>query len=555
MTIASEITNYANGLSDAYDAVSDMQGLIPQDKNMNNLDTAIRTIPQNQGATTTTFHWGGSPSYSMYKDSGYTTAATYSDIATAYADGLVFIADGEDETTYVMVSDIPDAYTITVTGIGLPDNKGGSTSYAYASSTWTKTATTFQNELTAGSNIQINGATISATDTTYSNFTGATSQTDGSAGLVPKPIAGDETKFLSGNGQWTTVSQYNLPIASANDLGGIKVGNNLTIDSSTGVLDATDTTYTAGTNVQISAGNVISATDTTYSAFTGATDSTAGTSGLVIAPAAGDNLKALYGDGTWKLPGMTILKYGTSTYAEALAAYQANNVVYCRASSNSNPGSGNQLRMAFLAYVNDEGTPTEFEFQYYRSVATHSDSTQGDEVFVYKLNSSGTWSVTKRNAYSKIVAGTNMTSSYSSGTLTLNATDTTYSDFTGATSSVAGTNGLVPAPTTSDPDKFLKGDGTWGTPADTTYVDFIGADGVSAGTEGLVPAPAATDNTKFLKGDGTWDTVPFTITPATTSVIGGVIVGSGLSVAADGTISADTQISPFTTQEWNTMWA
>lgn len=49
------------------------------------------------------------------------------------------------------------------------------------------------------------------------------------------------------------------------------------------------------------------------------------------------------------------------------------------------------------------------------------------------------------------------------------ATPATYSDFTGATSSVAGSHGLVPAPTTSDPGKFLKGDGTWGTPPGTTY--------------------------------------------------------------------------------------
>lgn len=53
MSIANEITNYANGLSDAYDAVNDMSGIIPQDKNMNNLDTAIRTIPQSTGPTYT----------------------------------------------------------------------------------------------------------------------------------------------------------------------------------------------------------------------------------------------------------------------------------------------------------------------------------------------------------------------------------------------------------------------------------------------------------------------------------------------------------------------
>ena len=34
---------------------------------------------------------------------------------------------------------------------------------------------------------------------------------------------------------------------------------------------------------------------------------------------------------------------------------------------------------------------------------------------------------------------------------------------TGATSQIAGTSGLVPAPTTTDVDKYLKGDGTWAT--------------------------------------------------------------------------------------------
>lgn len=109
----------------------------------------------------------------------------------------------------------------------------------------------------------------------------------------------------------------------------------------------------------------------------------------------------------------------------------------------------------------------------------------------------------------------------------ISATDTTYSDFTGATIQQAGTSGLVPAPTTSDPDKYLKGDGSWGTPTgttytagtnvsissgnvisatDTTYSNFIGTDGQTAGSAGLVPAPATADADKFLKSDGTWAT-------------------------------------------------
>ena len=99
---------------------------------------------------------------------------------------------------------------------------------------------TKQDKLVAGSNIQIaaDGKTISATDTTYSVMTGATSQDAGTSGLVPAPAAGDNTKYLSGDGVWKTISQYQLPIASDSTLGGVKVGSNLSIDSSTGVLSA-----------------------------------------------------------------------------------------------------------------------------------------------------------------------------------------------------------------------------------------------------------------------------------------------------------------------------
>ena len=45
------------------------------------------------------------------------------------------------------------------------------------------------------------------------------------------------------------------------------------------------------------------------------------------------------------------------------------------------------------------------------------------------------------------------------------ATDTTYSNFVGTDGSAAGTSGLVPAPATTDSGKYLKADGTWGTPS------------------------------------------------------------------------------------------
>ena len=49
------------------------------------------------------------------------------------------------------------------------------------------------------------------------------------------------------------------------------------------------------------------------------------------------------------------------------------------------------------------------------------------------------------------------------------AQDTTYNAFKGASASAAGGAGLVPAPAKGDQAKFLKADGTWGTPPNTTY--------------------------------------------------------------------------------------
>lgn len=59
------------------------------------------------------------------------------------------------------------------------------------------------------------------------------------------------------------------------------------------------------------------------------------------------------------------------------------------------------------------------------------------------------------------------------------------------------------------------------------YTDFVGTDGTTAGAAGLVPAPATTDVDKFLKSDGTWaeagggsgPTVVQTIGPSTTNVM------------------------------------
>lgn len=119
------------------------------------------------------------------------------------------------------------------------------------------------------------------------------------------------------------------------------------------------------------------------------------------------------------ITGMEILSYGSSTWNDFITAYNAKKVVYCRASSNSNPATGSQTRLAFMAYVNSAESPTEVEFQYYRSVSSHSATQQGDQVYVYKLTSAGAWTVTARECYTRVVAGTGLTATWSNGILTI----------------------------------------------------------------------------------------------------------------------------------------
>lgn len=127
---------------------------------------------------------------------------------------------------------------------------------------------------------------------------------------------------------------------------------------------------------------------------------------------------------TWndKPASLVEMTYGESNaWAKFLAAYQANSIVYCCAGSGSNPGSGAKTRRAFMAYVNNETTPTEVEFQYVRSVSSKTESQPVDQVFVYKLTSAsgGTWTVATRDMAPKIAAGTGINVSYSNGTYTI----------------------------------------------------------------------------------------------------------------------------------------
>lgn len=85
-----------------------------------------------------------------------------------------------------------------------------------------------QDTLTAGTNISINGDTISAVDTTYSAFIGTDGSDAGTLGLVPAPATTDAGKYLNASGAWSTVS-----IPTVNDSTITITNNGSTIDSFT----------------------------------------------------------------------------------------------------------------------------------------------------------------------------------------------------------------------------------------------------------------------------------------------------------------------------------
>jgi hypothetical protein len=109
------------------------------------------------------------------------------------------------------------------------------------------------------------------------------------------------------------------------------------------------------------------------------------------------------------------------------------------------------------------------------------------------------------------VSGTTLTWTKDDGTtgsLTTQDTNTTYGTFKGASTSAAGSTGLVIAPAAGNANRYLRSDGTWAVPPDTntTYGVFAKATADAAGSTGLVPAPAKGAQGQYLRGDGTWAT-------------------------------------------------
>lgn len=159
---------------------------------------------------------------------------------------------------------------------------------------------------------------VNEKDTTYSVMSGATVDADGKSGLVPSPTKGTQ-RWLDSTGAWTTPPNTTYGTASTTSAGLMSAADKKKLD---GVADGANKYVHPATsgNKHIPVGGSdgmilgwsadgtakwVADKDTTYTNFKGATADTAGSTGLVPAPAKGQQAYYLRGDGTWAVPANT----------------------------------------------------------------------------------------------------------------------------------------------------------------------------------------------------------------------------------------------------------
>lgn len=183
------------------------------------------------------------------------------------------------------------------------------------------------------------------------------------------------------------------------------------------------------------------------------------------------------GDPVWMSPSYGLFEavYGRTSYSDIVAAISAHKIVYCRISATG------ASRMAFLAYIGASNA----EFQYYRSLSSHTAANQTDEVYVYTVSSTG-WTTTTRLTGIKYAAGTHMTSSFANNTLTFQSVwpdvDQTYdATSTNAQSGVAIAGALANKEDSFDVGTGLEMDTSGATPTLQVEapVDIVAGPGIA----------------------------------------------------------------------------
>ena len=349
-----------------------------------------------------------------------------------------------------------------------------------------------QKTILAGSNISFsyenNIITINAQDTTYNVFIGASVSNDGSSGLVPKPIIGNQSCFLKGDGTWSTPTDTWKEANTAQEgyiprlvTGGSTISSQASeyiltyVSTGTGVMtpswkllptEAFSDTWNAASITQAGyvpqavKGKFLHSNDTTgdlewiddndtkYSVFTGATITDNGTIGLVTAPNIGDQDKFLRGDGTWNTPlntwiawqGATETSNGTAGYMPAPTSAQRNQFLrgdgtWISLNNYTLPTASNLVLGGIKVGTSLDDVSGYTAIHIKDDVAYYKDTTYSFSKLKFQQTSGTDLMTYDSQAARTILAGDNITFTHGNNILTIKATDTTYS---AATSSVLG---------------------------------------------------------------------------------------------------------------------
>lgn len=304
---------------------------------------------------------------------------------------------------------------------------------------------TKQNTLTAGTGISISSDTISGVA-----MTGATGSVAGSEGLVPAPTATDNTKFLKGDGTWTSI-----PAALPSQTG--QSGKFLTTDG-------TDASWAAVDALPSQTGQsgkflTTDGTDASWTTLSGLQNTATGSNSLTILGTAATNSNSI--------------NIGVGSSAGTQHSLVIGKNAYTAAGSDSSICIGNSSYSTNPGGIAIGGGETHVSGNYGIAIGYASSATAESAIAISGTSSIGAWA---SEQYS-IQIGPGKNSNQKSLSIGLDSTHNYQ---------LLNSSGKVPV---------------------GRLTDFTGADGTNAGTRGAVPAPASSDNTKFLRGDGTWATV------------------------------------------------
>ncbi|GAG23527.1 unnamed protein product, partial [marine sediment metagenome] len=253
------ITSLKSLINTQYTLTSDQNGADVDVKLNDNTGSVVSTVKLVKGSNVTLSNSGSNITISSTGggggggsvDSVTTTDGTFINLTpNGAATGAVTVtadlsATGTTDSTTFLRGDntwnvppdtiysLPTATSSILGGIKLFSD----TEQAISANTVSATASrTYGLQLNASDQAVVN---VPWLNTTYSDFVGATSTTDGESGLVPQPEAGDYQNFLRGDGTWAASSGGSVISVSTN--GGLDPGSPLSAALSLAISNPTTT--------------------------------------------------------------------------------------------------------------------------------------------------------------------------------------------------------------------------------------------------------------------------------------------------------------------------